>query len=49
MPNTNLGATPIEDYITTIDEVEKETGLSFLRDLKVRVRNKLEAKKAVMW
>ena len=42
-------ATPVNNYVTTIDEVEKETGLNFLRDLKAVVQDKLEAKKAGMW
>jgi endonuclease G len=49
MPNKNLGATPIKNYIATIDEVEKETGLNFLRELKDPIEKKLEAKKAAMW
>lgn len=49
LPNKNLGATPIKNYITTIDEVEKETGLNFMCDLKADVQSKLEAKKAAMW
>jgi endonuclease G, mitochondrial len=49
MPNKNLGATPIKNYISTIDEVEKETGLDFLRELTAEVQAKLEARKAEMW
>jgi endonuclease G len=49
MPNKNLGATPIKNYITTIDEVEKETGLNFMRGLEDLTEKKLEAKKAEMW
>ena len=49
VPNKNLGSSPIKNYITTIDEVEKETGLNFLRGLEDPVEKKLEAKKAVMW
>jgi endonuclease G len=49
MPNKNLGSSPIKNYITTIDEVEKETGLNFLRGLEDPIEKKLEAKKAVMW
>ncbi|MFA5892583.1 MAG: DNA/RNA non-specific endonuclease [Candidatus Margulisiibacteriota bacterium] len=49
MPNKDLGATPIKSYITTIDEVEKETGLNFLRGLPDPIEKKLEAKKAGMW
>jgi endonuclease G, mitochondrial len=49
LPHKDLGATPIENYISTIDEVEKETGLNFLPDLTTQVQNKLEAKKAEMW
>jgi endonuclease G, mitochondrial len=49
MPNKNLGSTPIKSYITTIDEVEKRTGLNFLRGLPDPIEKKLEAKKAVIW
>lgn len=49
MPNVDISGQKPEAYITTIDEVEKETGLNFLRDLKADVQNKLEAKKAGMW
>lgn len=49
MPNKNLGAMPIKSYITTIDGVEKETGLNFLRGLADPIEKKLEAKKAEMW
>jgi len=48
-PNKNLGSTPIKNYIITIDEVEKETGLNFLRGLADPIEKKLEAKKAEMW
>ena len=49
MPNKNLGATAISGYITTIDEVEKETGLNFMRNLNLKIQDKLEAKMAKMW
>jgi len=49
LPNRNLGSPPIKNYITTIDEVEKETGLNFMRDLNTQIQNKIEAKKAEMW
>ena len=49
MPNKDLGATPIKNYISTIDEVEKETGLNFLSGLPELIEKKLEAKKATMW
>lgn len=49
MPNQNLGSTPIKNYITTIDEAEKKTGLNFLRGLPDPAERRLEAKKAGMW
>jgi endonuclease G len=49
MPNKDLGAAPIKNYITTIDEVEKETGLNFLNGLPGPIEKPLEAKKAKMW
>jgi len=49
MPNKDISATPLDNYISTIDEVEKETGLNFLPNLAAVVQNTLEAKKAAMW
>ena len=49
MPNKDLGSTSIQSYITTIDEVERETGLNFLRGLPDPIERKLEADKAELW
>ncbi len=49
LPNAKNPAKLMPVFITSIDEVEKRTGLDFLRDLDGRIENKLEVKKAQMW
>ena len=49
LPNKPIPSRILRSYITTIDEVEKETGLDFLHDLDDQIEIKLEAKKAEMW
>lgn len=49
MPNKDISGTPLDNYINTIDEVEKETGLNFMPNLASAVQTPLEAKKAAMW
>jgi len=36
-------------YLTSVDQVERETGLDFMSELPDDVENKLEAEKAGMW
>jgi endonuclease G len=49
MPNKDISGTSLEGYISTINEVEKETDLSFLNKLAAAIRKPLEIKKAAMW
>ena len=49
MPNKDLSGTSLDGYISTIDEVQRETGLNFLNTLAAAIRDPLEAKKAAMW
>ncbi|MDP2940521.1 MAG: DNA/RNA non-specific endonuclease [Candidatus Omnitrophota bacterium] len=49
LPNKKSPSNTFGNYITTIDEVEKETGLDFLRDLNDQIENTLEAEKSSMW
>lgn len=49
IPNKPTSSNMLVKYITTIDEVEKETGLDFLHDLNDLIENKLESNKAKIW
>jgi endonuclease G len=49
IPNKSIPSKRLPYYISTIDEVEKETGLDFLRNLRDDIENTLEAKRSVMW
>ena len=49
LPNKSIPSNMLVNYITTIDEIEKQTGLDFLHDLRDDVENALEAKKSAMW
>jgi endonuclease G len=49
MPNMDISGKKPEAYITSIDEVEKETGLNFMPDLGKKEQDRLEAMKAQMW
>lgn len=49
IPNKQIPTADLSIYITTIDEVEKKTGLDFLHDLDDQIENKLEMKKAQLW
>lgn len=46
MPNNDLSSNNYRDYIVTIDEIEKATGLDFLSALPVDVQNDVESQKA---
>lgn len=49
LPNKSNPDDMFPEFITTIDEIEKKTGLDFLHELNDRVEDKLEARKAEMW
>lgn len=49
LPNKPIPSNMLVNYITTIDEIEKETNLDFLHDLRDDIENTLEAKKSAMW
>ncbi len=49
LPNEEIISADLSRYITTIDEVEKETSLNFLHDLNGQIEAKVEARKADMW
>jgi len=49
LPNKPISSKMLKNYITTIDEVEKETNLDFLHDLNSQLQETLEAKKSEMW
>jgi len=49
LPNKPIPSKKLANYITTIDEVEKETGLDFFHDLEKQTETKLEAQKSPMW
>jgi len=49
LPNKEIPIAGLSQYITTIDEIEKETGLDFFHDLNNQIENKFEAKKSLMW
>ncbi len=44
LPNKKLKADTLPTYITSVDEVEKETGLDFISELEDSVENLIEAK-----
>ncbi len=46
MPNEELSGKDYMDYLTTIDDIEKATGLDFLSALPVTVQNVVESRKA---
>ena len=48
-PNQKIAGTPLTAFITTIDEIENETGLDFLKDLDKQIQARVEAQKARMW
>lgn len=49
LPNKKNPNSMLPKFITSIDEIEKETGLDFLHDLDDATENKLEATIAQMW
>lgn len=49
IPNKPIPSDALAKYITTIDEVEKQTGLDFLCELNDQIENRLEAKRTELW
>lgn len=49
LPNKKNSSSDLPKFITSIDEIEKETGLDFLHDLDDVTENSLEAKIVEMW
>lgn len=50
MPNSKLLSADMPKYITTIREIEKQTGLDFLSDLDKKTQDSIEMKKAAtLW
>ncbi len=49
LPNEKISSSPLEGFITTIDEVEDSTGLDFLHELEDAIENDLESLVAEMW
>jgi len=46
MPNKDIRGHDYVEYLTSIDEIEKKTGLDFLSALPVEIQEKVEIKKA---
>ncbi|MGI9212384.1 MAG: DNA/RNA non-specific endonuclease [Methylococcaceae bacterium] len=42
MPQTVHGNEPLDQYLTTVDEIERQTGLDFFADMEDSVENRLE-------
>ena len=50
MPQTVNGTESPGDFLTTVTEIERETGLNFFSELPARVQNRLESERAErMW
>lgn len=49
LPNKKNSTIELQRYITTIDEIERETGLDFMHDLDDQIETRLEAKKSAIW
>jgi endonuclease G len=49
LPNQKNPNEKLPDFITSIDEIEKVTGLDFMAELDSNTQARLEAKKAKMW
>jgi endonuclease G len=49
LPNQKNPDDKLPEFITSIDEIEKQTGLDFMHELDDDAEVKLEAKKAEMW
>ena len=49
LPNEKISSSPLEGFITTIDEVEDSTGLDFMHELDNTIENDLESLEAEMW
>ena len=41
LPNKS-GATPLSQYVVTVEEIEKETGIDFFSGLEDKLENQLE-------
>lgn len=49
LPNQKNPDDKLPEYITSIDEIERVTGLNFMAELDSNIQDKLEANKAKMW
>ncbi|SHO81087.1 DNA/RNA non-specific endonuclease [hydrothermal vent metagenome] len=47
IPQTVTGKEPLRKFVTTIDEIEKQTGIDFLYKLEDKLENKLESSKDI--
>ena len=46
LPNKS-GTTPLSQYVVTVDEIEKETGIDFISGLDDKLENQLEGSKNI--
>ncbi len=49
LPQENVSASKLADYVVTVDEVEEQTGLDFFTELPDEQEEAMESRLSAMW